>query len=220
MDLVTLFNLDVGFRAIILGPGNSGKSSFIRKFAYETKLRRRRDGLVTGFYDKIYVCAPDAVHNPNYDYADLCINGPENTKETISRLLKFQQDLRNRKLRMPKVLLIIEDYSGMFSQYKVEAEMRLLATTSRHCSISFLIVSHIISNVPPIIRNNITHLIICGRPVVNKYIAECTSYPKYQLDKIVNDDDRGDYSAIVIQFGAREASYVPIEREYATQRLE
>ena len=220
MDLVTLFNLDRGFKGIILGPGNSGKSSFIRKFAYETKARRRRDGTGTGFFDKIYVCAPDAVNNPNYDYADLRINGAENTKSTITRLLKFQQDLRNRNVRMPKVLLIIEDYSGMFSATKVENEMRLLTTTARHCSISFLIVSHRISNVSVIMRNNITHLIICGNPVIDKYVIECTSYLSYQLNKIINDEDRGEYTPIVIEFGAREAKYVPIEPDYATQRFE
>ena len=162
MDLVELFNADDGFRMIVQGSSNSGKTSFIRMISI----------MMRQYFDRIYVMSNNAKFNPNYDFADNRISGDSSHLDSvITKILDYQKSCFEGGIPMPRLLLIVEDFISIYLSPKPKIQARL-ATEGRNYNISIIWVSHQISIMPTIIRNNSTHIVTMGSISIDQ--IKCT----------------------------------------------
>jgi hypothetical protein len=146
MDKFSLFNT----RTCILGKSKSGKSCLLNYFLKSEKKKFDKIFVISGtedvngFYSKII---------PKENIFD------EYKEEWMVALIKKLNDYKIKNNKLYNVLLILDDLGGSRNFAKSEA-LEKCACQGRHFGLSFVVLLQYISQIPPVIRNNINYLIV------------------------------------------------------------
>jgi energy-coupling factor transporter ATP-binding protein EcfA2 len=197
---------DRPFRLLVYGDAGAGKSTAVRKLAYELGHN----------YDAIVVNSYNAEMNPNYDFTPRLLSG--NASAAIQGIIDFNMQRARSGLRMLRVLLIIEDYLGLYGpQDKV---MRRLAIEGRQYFISTVTVIHRLSQLPTIVRDTSTHILFVGPPKLDqlKYVANFTRFTVGELREVTGN--LGDFEGLLIPAKRKVRHFLRIEAIYATIDLD
>lgn len=188
------WNFPKSYRAVFVGPPNSGKTNMIMNFI------ARADPT----FDRIIIIHPDATSK---DYEDL-FNPDDEDDESNPIILKKipppDSELWEsiRKKRKDRILCVIDDIdvkhglkkSKFIKDNKEHIDDqasnldRLFGYISSHKNVSVIITSQNWTNIPPIVRRvaNIWVLWKIQDSLIMKYILTCAGYTKEKQDQLLN----------------------------------
>lgn len=195
------------FRLLINGPSRTGKTSALRKIVFS----------LTGVFDKIVVNSENALVNSNYsDFTSLLMEGPSLAK--IMAIVDYQKKRLAEHKPLLRILLILEDYHTLYGASK---EMSRLFVTARQYSISLIAVTHRLSQVPTMVRDNTTHLLITSRPRARdqaKLIANFTELGEEELAEAFKTIRLG--CPLLLQPGSADGIFIRVEKSFRTRELD
>ena len=137
------------FRLLINGPSKSGKTSALRKIVFS----------LSGHFNKIILNSENCQVNRNYDFTTSLIEG--SALDKIMGIVNYQKNRLRQSLPLLKLLIIVEDYQSLYGSSR---EMSRLWTVARQYNISLIAVTHRLSQVPTMVRDNATHLLLTTKP--------------------------------------------------------
>jgi len=194
------------FRLIINGPSRTGKTSALRKIVY---------GL-SGQFDKICVNSENALENNAYDFASNLMEGA--CLDRIMAIIDYQKKRVSKKQPLLKILFIIEDYQSIYGSSK---DMSRLFVTARQYQISLVAVTHRLSQVPAMVRDNATHLLITSRPRAKdqtKLIANFTEVSEKELEEAFSKIRLG--QPLLLQPRTTDLLFLTVEKAFRTKELD
>lgn len=194
------------FRALVLGPSQSGKTSLVRKIAFECG----------GYFQKIIVNSENAACNPNYLFATTLFEG--NATQRIEGVINYQKRRVKEGKTMLKILLIFEDFGTLYSgSTKAIAKVALSA---RQYQISIITCLHRLTNAPPSLRDNATMLFLTvpPRPDQMARVLELTEADRGTLTRAFSEIRKG--RVLVLPVSTDQIFFLTVEPEFRTVEID